>query len=225
MGQGYFRNVDDGYSDPDLLSAAYKIGRSAYFEVELTLAEFNDRIIANGGGLQGSPNLIAATAAGPGGIGYGCPEKDQFIWIGSETQFEAVKAKTLLKLVGNIRLYNPITAKFNLLIGARLLENVDIYQTTSFDGTQIQSSLSHVIIRNTADKFGVPLSNHVVGGEVLRAEKSPRNIFQDTIKELAYIGKGDVIEISLKSEFIYACGTTRTKMLLAHNQKEPTITI
>jgi hypothetical protein len=55
-----WRNIDDGYSDPDIIAAQYKAGGTAYFEVELTLAEFNDRIVANSGGNAGSPNLIAA---------------------------------------------------------------------------------------------------------------------------------------------------------------------
>lgn len=221
MGQGYWRNVDDGYSDPEMLSAAYQIGRSAYFEVELTLAEYNDRIQANSGGLAGSPNLIAATASNGSGTGIGCPEENQWVWVESKGEVNHLKAKSLLDLAGEIKLYNPLTGKFNLMASATLLKNVDLYSAISRTGVESISSLSHKLIRNTSDITGLALSNFVVGTEVLRVQNSDKNIFLDTLAQISFVGVGNVVEIKLKKEFIYASGTRRAEALVAHNRKEP----
>lgn len=220
MGQGYFRNVDDGYSDPELIAAAYLVGKSAYFEVELTLSEFNDRIIANSGGLAGSPNLIAATASGPGGSGIGCPEENQWVWVESSLGVNHIKAKSLLDLEGDIRLYNPMTRRFNVLTRARALKNVELYETRTRFGVEGITSLSHKLIQNAGDLIGKSLSNFVVGNEALRVENATKNIFLDQVVEISFIGVGTVIEISLKSEFIYASGSRKAHALLGHNQKQ-----
>lgn len=214
----YWRNIEDGYSDPDIIAAQYQVGGTAYFEVQLTLAEYEDRIVPNSGGLQGSPTLIAALG---GSIGPGCPEVNEYVWIGDEGQKpRAIKAKSLLKRQGDIKLYNPITGNFNLLIEAKLLKDRELFSTNTFGGVSGLTSTSHKVIVNTADSRGVSLNNYIIGGEVLRFQ-SNGNIYIDHLTEMSNAGVGDVIEIKLATEFIYVSGTTKQGGIVAHNRKDP----
>lgn len=223
MGE-YFRNSDDAYSDPDVISTNYQVKRNAFFEVNRNLAIYNENQTSGGGGNQGSPTLIAATGGG-GGYGGGgggeggCPHVDQYVWVERGTRVVPIKAKSLLKKVGKVRLYNPITRHFNLLIGAELLEEQPLFYIHTINGAEGFFSKSHKIIRNTADKMGVSLSHYIVGGEVLRFESHTRNIFIDTLLECSDADTGDVVKISLDKEFIYAAGMDKHLATVAHNRK------
>lgn len=60
MSQTYFKNFDDSHSDPELIAAQARIGRNAFFEVQLTLAEYSDVQNSASGGVAGSAALAMA---------------------------------------------------------------------------------------------------------------------------------------------------------------------
>jgi hypothetical protein len=68
----YLRNVDDTISDPDLIAARSRAGRSAFFEVALVLAEQADNVKANTGASSQAASTTNAGTEGtvfPGGDG------------------------------------------------------------------------------------------------------------------------------------------------------------
>lgn len=211
MGQGYFRNVDDGYSDPALIATQYQVGRSSYFEVQLVLAEFADSLSSLSGGLAGSPDVAQAVAAS-GAIGGGCPERNEYVWIDVH---KAVKAQTLLNQEGKVSLYNFITGNYNVLKRATLLKNQPLLKLETARGAKNRVSNTHCIIRNTQDKIGLPVVRYK--DELLSAEA--KNIYSDTLLLCEADGFGDVIKIELETEFIYASGSSKTQGIMAHNVK------
>ena len=65
---GRVRRIEDAYSNPDILAAQHRTGRSAFFEIQLVLADYAERVsAASGGGLQGSPTFIEAQGGYGGG--------------------------------------------------------------------------------------------------------------------------------------------------------------
>lgn len=224
MPRGYYRNVDDGYSDPELIATQYQVGRNAYFEVQLTLAEFADSIQSGTGGLQGSPDVAQALAGA--GVSGGCPRVDQYVWV---DDYQAVKAKTLIGQEGKIRLYNPITRNFNVLKSAEILKSQPICGITTQKGFSSIVSHSHQVIRNVSDMTGINLTRCKTGQEVLGFDegivsKSKNwNVYADTLIWFQDLGFGDVVCIELETEWIYASGITKKAGIVAHNRKEPTI--
>ena len=57
---GKIRQFEDAHSDPDLIASKYRVGRNAYFEVELVMAELSNAMTtrSSGGGNQGSTDVI-----------------------------------------------------------------------------------------------------------------------------------------------------------------------
>lgn len=60
MPQTYYKNFDDSASDSELIAAQSRIGRNAFFEVQLTLAEYADVQTSASGGVAGSSALAMA---------------------------------------------------------------------------------------------------------------------------------------------------------------------
>lgn len=217
MGQGYFRNTDDSYSDPDNIATNYKVGRNAFFEVLLTLDELNEKIVPNTGGTQGSPAFIAATSGFSGG-GVGCPEINEHVWLDKKN---TCLASELIGKEGKIALYNPLTGNSNELKGATLLKDVYLYRTRTKLGVEFVSSGSHTVIRNTQDMTGLWLSKMKPKDECLTYDGEIKNIFFDEISTIEFWGTGSVVEIKLHSEYLYVSGTTPKLGQLAHNLKPP----
>lgn len=219
MPKGYYRNVDDSYSDPELIATQYQVGRNAFFEVQLTLAEFADSIQSGTGGLAGSPDIAQSLAEGTGVIG--CPHIDQYIWIEG---MQAVKASNLIDT--NIPVYNPLTRNFNRVRKARLLPNQSIVKLTTAKGIENIVSTTHQIIRNTADRTGASLMRYDVNQEILSFDegKTGKNknwsIYDDVLIARTEFGFGDVVEIELEDEWIYASGSTEQAGIVAHNRKQ-----
>jgi len=215
MGQGYFRNIDDSVSDPTLIGSQYQIGRNAYFEVSLTLAEYADSLDSLRGGVVGSPDLAQSLAGAYGGIGVGCPEISQYVWIDDH---KAIRAK---RLKVGMSLYNPITRNFNKLNTVEILKNQPLMKIGTQRGVENIVSLTHKVIKNTADSRGTSLLSYGTGLELLSWEaKGDKNIYGDTLVEMTDAGFGDVVRVSLDAEFIYASGMTKTKGVLGHNRKD-----
>src|SRR4051812_4500249 len=118
MRRDYQRNADDRYSDPDVLATQYQVGKSAFFEVQLTIAENESRAVSGGSssGSGGTVNVsVLDGGTGGGGGGYYCPERSQYVWVescGVPFPMEAVL------LVGrkDLSLFNPLTGNFNKLL-------------------------------------------------------------------------------------------------------------
>lgn len=235
MGRLYQRNQDDQFMDPEIQASRYKIGRSIFFEVELAMAERDSSSFSSGSSSQSITNALGYEASGgSGGVRIGCPEENQFIWVNKDSDMRyilAIRAKSLLKSRRDYFLYNPISGRFNKLKRATLFKDVELIKFTTASGIEARSSLSHKIIRNTADVKGQFLMNHVQGTEMLIVErhlgKHPKeihryqyNLHTDIILKMKKDGIGNCIEIELEEEFIYANGTNPNELALAHNRKD-----
>jgi uncharacterized membrane protein len=66
----YQRNQDDIYTDPSLVSSRYQLGRNAFFEVELALAELDNKSINSSGGGSSSAGVSGGSLGGLGGGGW-----------------------------------------------------------------------------------------------------------------------------------------------------------
>lgn len=89
----YLRNVDDTTSDPDLIAARYRAGRSAFFEVALTLAEQAENLKATSGASSGTGASTTAGSEGtvfpggdPGDYGGFCFAGDTMILMANGTE-------------------------------------------------------------------------------------------------------------------------------------------
>ena len=221
MPRGYYRNVDDQYSDPELIATQYKVGRNAYFEVQLTLAEFAESIQSGTGGLQGSPD-IAQSLAGTG-VG-GCPQVDQYVWT---LGMEAIRASKLVDTESPI--YNPLTRNFNKVKRARILRNQPLVQLGTAKEIKNVVSTTHQIIRNTADLTGISLLRYGTQKDILSFDEGKLgkvrhwNIYSDILTEMIDVGFGDVVELELETEWIYVSGSTKKEGIVAHNRKDPEI--
>lgn len=219
MPRGYYRNVDDQYSDPELIATQYKVGRNAYFEVQLTLAEFAESIQSGTGGLQGSPD-IAQSLAGAGG----CPQVDQYVWT---LGMEAIRASKLVDT--EIPIYNPLTRNFNKVKRARILRNQPLVQLGTAKEIKNVVSTTHQIIRNTADLTGISLLRYGTQKDILSFDEGKLgkvrhwNIYSDILTEMIDVGFGDVVELELETEWIYVSGSTKKEGIVAHNRKDPEI--
>jgi hypothetical protein len=209
------RQFDDGHSDPDLIATQYRVGRNAFFEVQLTLAEFADA--QRGGGTAGSPNLVAAIGIGEGS-GAGCPEVSQ--WFRTDNHVP-VRAGALVGKQG-IPIYNPITRNFNKLRRATLRKNVPLVLIASGQAKNLVSD-SHQIITRPFDRIGKNLRKYRCGdvltfNDAVSNGQKNFNIYQDVFT-IEPAGRGDVVEIELETEFIYVSGMECDSGVVAHNRK------
>lgn len=216
MPQTYFKNFDDGYSDPELIATQYRAGRNAFFEVQLTLAEYADAQSSGGGGVAGSPALAMAQGIIPGGSG--CPATSQ--WLRTENH-NPIRVGELVGKTG-VPIYNPVTRKFNPLVKATLRHGAPLVLITAGRSKNLVSN-SHQIITRAADEVGKNL-RHYWSGDVLTFDdavingQKNFNIYQDvfTIEPAGY---GDVVEIELEGEHLYVSGMTPDSGVVAHNRK------
>jgi hypothetical protein len=220
MPQSYFKNFDDGYSDPELIAAQYQIGRNAFFEVQLALAEYADAQNSASGGVAGSPDLAAAIGVGTstGGGGGFCPERSQ--WVRVENH-KSLKAANLIGREG-LGLYNPITRNFNKLTKATLHKDMPLVLLTAGRAKNLVSD-SHQIITRPFDRVGKSVRNYQ-SGDVLTFDNAVTNkqknfnIYQDVFT-IESVGRGDVVEIELETEYIYVSGVDKNCGVVAHNRK------
>lgn len=221
------RNADDGVMDPEVIAAQSRLGFSSFFEVELALAEFRDVTVNSSasGGLVGSPQFIGA-----GGLGdippFGhCPELSQYVWVEkNDHRPYPIKVTTLVQWFNDqkeIKLFNPLTRNFNKVTNAEIIKEQPLFKTRTELGAENLTSQSHKIIVNTSQLSGIPLIHYGAGRECLSFDKADGqwNIFSDTLIEIADAGTGDVVNISLDKEFIYASGMTKTQGICCHNVK------
>lgn len=219
----YYRNVDDAISDPELIAAKYLIGRSAYFEVQLTLAELSDNIASIAGGISGSPVVISAVGYESPTINPQCPTLDQYIWVEKDEKPWPLMVKTVLKDFSNHRLYNPVTGNFNKIVDMK--QGVQpTFEIFSQQGIMAKVSTTHKLIMNTQDHWGTAVRDYVIGKEILMFQH-PQNIFSDILFGVKDIGKEKVAEIKLEKEFLYICGATKKHGFVSHNQKPVDILI
>lgn len=214
----YFRNQDDAHSDPYLIGMQYQVGRNAFFEVSLTLAEMADANSSLRGGEAASPDVVQ--------VQYGsaftnnCPEVNQYIWIDER---KAVKARSIVGK--DVNLYNPVTRNFNRLVSAEIVRDQPLFKIVTSKGIESIVSQSHKVITDSSDLFGVPLIHYGAGRSILSFDEGRMgklknwNTYSDTLVEISDAGFGDVVKIALATEYIYACGTKKTEGTCAHNRK------
>lgn len=207
--------IEDRYEDPEVLGTQYSVKKNALFEISATIATPQEVANPNASGGGVFRSLLQSGGGGGGGGFTGCPEVSQYI----PTDIGVVKAKILPKFVNRVRLYNPITTHNNLLIGARILKKQPLYKTTTLSGIHSLTSWSHKVIRNTADKVGIALEKYDINLEILRLDLATKNIYSDEFIEKIPSGYGDVVEIELESEFIYASSSSEKEFILSHNRK------
>lgn len=221
MSQTYFKNFDDSHSDPELIAAQYRIGRNAFFEVQLTLAEYAGAQDSASGGVAGSPMLLDAIGISIDSGGFiGCPEASQ--WIRTDNH-KSLKAGNLVGKEG-ITIYNPVTRNFNPLVKATLHKDVPLVLITAGRAKNLVSD-SHQVITRAVDQVGRNLRNYQSGDvltfddAVINKQKN-FNIYQD-IFTIEPAGRGDVVEIEIETEHIYVSGMERESGVVAHNDKQP----
>lgn len=220
MGQGYFRNQDDAISDPELIAARARIGRSIFFEVQLTLAEFADNLSSLSGGVVGSPDYINSIALeAPSSVSQGgCPTLDCEILAGEvgftrDDEPFIVKARDLVGQVGHISLYHPLTREYNLLIEAKPAIR-PVVELITKAGRRSLVSDTHKVITSTQDIGGTPLRRWRDRLVVMNG----LNLDYDYVESVEPVGKEDIVMISLEAGYIYCCDG-----ILAHNRKDEDI--
>lgn len=223
--KNYFRNQDDVVSDPELIATKYLIGKNAYFEVTLALAEKEALDSSRGStsvSQEAAVSFVYGGGGGGGGGGFGCPEKEEPVWVESKSGNPmAITAKDLLKSSQNWKLYNPLTRNFNALSKAQLIKNVDLYLPETLHGALSRVSGTHKYVRNTGDLLGtfLPVNKLRDYGECLSVDTNKFNLQLDEILVISKAGKGDVVEITLENEFMYMIGHSLKYVQVAHNLK------
>lgn len=207
--------IEDRYEDPEVLGTQYVVKKNALFEISATIATPQEISNTNASGGGAFRSLLQSGGGGGGGGFLGCPHVDQYI----PTDIGTIKAKNLPKFINRIRLYNPITTHNNLLVGAQILKDQPLFKTITKFGITSLTSCSHKVIRNTADKLGISLEKYDINLEILRLDLATKNIFSDVFIEKIPAGFGDVVEIELDQEFIYASSSNKTNFILSHNRK------
>lgn len=233
MPRGYFRNVDDAISDPELIAARYRVGANVFFEVSLVLSEFADNIASAGGG-SASQTPLYIMGIGIDSSPTGCPEVDEYVWIGEEgSPPRAVKAVSLLgkKNQELWRLYHPLTREFNSF-EAELLVDVPLINVITKRGVRSKVSETHKHVKNTGDLAGTFTQRSLIGSEILSFDKGKiknknnYNVYQDELGSLSKAGIGDVVKITIKRDAIgdmmYVCGSRPDEGTVAHNRKPHT---
>jgi hypothetical protein len=206
----YFRNVDDGYSDPETIAAKYLVGRNASFEVALTLAEYAENIKSASGGNTGSSNFIQDIYIETGGErDPHCPEMSQKLL--TKEGYETCDKIYLRYLNGeSVFLLNPLSGNHNLITHLEIKDAPLVELITQ--RARLVCSTSHKVIKNCSDRNGTWFG---AADEVLTFTD---NCYQDSILDVIPRGEGKVLSISLEQEFIYSAG------ILSHNRKiEPGI--
>ncbi len=204
----YYVNTEDGHSDPELIAAKYLVGRNASFEIALTLAEYAENIKSAGGGITGSPSLIAdiyepGEGGGDGGGGV-CPEISQRL-ITRDGYLDCAKIYDKY-LTEEVFLFNPLTGNYNLITSLKIVDAPLVEIVTN--RARLTCSTSHKIIKNTQDFNGTWFG---AADEVLTYTD---NCYIDHILDVIPKGDGQVLTIKIKSEFIYVA-----EGILSHNEK------
>lgn len=219
---GKIRQIEDGYTSPGSIETMYRIGRNAYFEVELALAERGNTDFDSNVNSSSLTNITAQGYEGDGGI-LGCPDFKDFVWIKDiHGEIYPIRAQSLL-FPQDRYLYNPVTGHFNRLKFSKRL-TATTFKVTTQNGVESIISDTHKIILDPSDLIGTGLNLMKVGDEVLtfRIDKGI-TLRLDKIISIDRIGVSSVILIELDDEFIYASGSNAQMGIVAHNRKSEPI--
>lgn len=217
----FFRNVDDSISDPELIAAKYKIGRSVFFEVQLVLAELSESISTTSGqgSISGSPDFIQGLYSESPIVGGGCPADDQYFWVERKGKPVPVIGRYLYRNWKIEQLYDPITGEFSDIDNCVQITQPVLKLRTKAGAVNIVS-YTHKVIKNTSNLDGTKISNYVVGQEILSFEK-PHYIHSDQLLEISNFGVATTLAISLKRNFRYISGDNKILGIAVHNRKDP----
>lgn len=219
--RGVQRQIEDGYSDPDYIIAKYMLGRNAYFEVELVLADLADRErLANRGSFDIASFNFTGESDGIGTIG--CPEEDDLVWVKGDSGPITVKARELLDKKHLV--FNPMQGTYHKLKTAELIANATIMKLTTYRGHVARVTDTHQILTDTADEVGRNLTNMSVNDAV--AVFSFNSDFLsvpavDILAEITPIGFGNAVSIELYDGHIYGSSSRGHGGIAAHNRKQP----
>lgn len=146
-----------------------------------------------------------------------CPAWSEFVWMRSADLLPTPRRAGDLTI--NDYLYNPVTQQFNKIIHLELGKE-ECVKFLLYDDTEAVFSVSHPVLRSALDKTGTR-ADHWREGELCLAAKMfvPAT---GRIKKIIPVGLQEVVAISLESEFIFASGTQKHKMIVGHNKAAPT---
>lgn len=217
--RNYLTNTDDPFSDPELIATKYRVGKNAFFEVELALGELESYQSRSAGS---SININEIQALYSGGVGFGpsCPWELENVWVNKDNTPCPVKAYELLKRPKSWDLYNPLSRNFNKLKSAELVENIPLYKLNLHSISMLPASIvskSHCCIANTGN---LNPSRCVINNEILVVKIDEMNCYQDKIHSFNFWKIGSVVKIELETEFIYMTGRTGEYATVAHNRKQ-----
>ena len=230
----YFISADSEETDPALVEAKYQVGRSIFYEASLTTRQYADNTLGAMQDNSVNPNIVTALGLEAPrtqikissiptvflGSGYfpdangnpvGCPEEKEWVWIDN---LKRVRAKSLIGR--KCSLYNPITRNYNRLVKAELLENQPLFKLKTKKGIENIVSHSDKVITRVYDKVGKMLNTYQEGRILSVMEQ---NIYNDEFS-VDDAGFGNVVVISLATEFIYASGSSKKRATIRHNRKD-----
>lgn len=209
----FYTNQDDAISDPDVIFIKSLVGRSPYFEVELTLSELSERAsgLNSSGGSVGSSALGAYGYSGPGGIYTpGCPTLDQYIY----TEKRIVQAKDLLKYK-DLKLWDPVEGCHNSIVAAELRKKVPVVQIVTTKGFSTTVSNTHLLVTSVYDRDGTSISKLKPGDPVLSLQEGI--VVPDYIAEINPMGFDDIVYLELSKRHLYTTSDLPEYSICAHN--------
>lgn len=155
---------------------------------------------------------------GGGGI-YQCPRLDQYVIVLGDDGKPLVKMVCFL--LANDFLYHPIRKTFHKIKTAKVIKNVEIWETLADNGSLGFSSGSHLLIENIDDEKGLSVDKYAVRQNVLSLINC-ETLSESKITFSKNTGEfGDVMYIEMEDGHIYAAGDSPQKMFVCHNSKNP----
>lgn len=213
----FFTNQDDAISDPDMIFIKTLVGRSPYFEVQLTLDELSERLYSLGGS---SPTILTASLgySGGGGLGgppVGCPREDQLIPTdrGLLPAIELTKDKT-------IRVFDPLFNIYNAIEIAEVRHNAPMVEIRTKNGISTCVSNTHLVLTGIYDNCGKSIRHLRAGDEVLTYDLAQRAL-KDTIQSIDCLPAANIVYLELANRHIYVTSTDGRYGLCAHNSVKP----
>lgn len=211
----FYTNQDDPVSDPDSIYLKSLVGKSPFFEVELTLAELSDRF----SGLNLSSGNSSAALGSIGYIGDGsvfqpgCPTLSQYIY----TEDKIVQAKDLLKYK-SLKLWDPVENCHNSILVAELRKGVPIVQLLTTKGFSTTVSNSHLVVTSVYDRNGTNISTLKPGDPILSLKDGI--VVPDYVAEITPLGLGDIVYLELEKRHLYSTSDLPEYAICAHNARK-----
>lgn len=120
-------------------------------------------------------------------------------------------------------IWHPIRERFIEVVYAQPVPNIDCFEVISHEGCGQVVSHSHPVIQCVDDDRGLPVTTLLERvSDALAVILRWGDPEQDFIESIRYVGKRDVMHLSLRGGGIFATGTRPDRLVLGHNKPAPT---